>query len=131
MYAVLLSIFAAVGMTLAQIGVNGVLAYTVTQRSREIGIRMALGATGAAVVRLIVSQSARMAGLGALVGLTFAFGQLKLLNMHLRFRNVSWLDAGAFATGLGLVLLATVLASYLPARRATRVDPVETLRVDV
>jgi putative ABC transport system permease protein len=86
---------------------------------------MALGATGAAVVRLIVSQSARMAGLGVLAGLTFAFGLLKLLNMHLRFRNVSWLDAAAFATGLGLVLLATVLASYLPARRATRVDPVE------
>ena len=120
-----------IALILSVSGLYGVLSYTLSQRTREIGIRMALGATGAAVVRLIVSQSARMAGLGALVGLTFAFGLLKLLNMHLRFRNVSWLDASAFATGLGLVLFATVLASYLPARRATRVDPVETLRVDV
>ena len=124
------SVLGLIALALSVSGLYAVLCYTLSQRTREIGIRMALGATAAAVVRLVVSQSARMAGVGAVVGVAIAFGGLQFLNAHVRFRNVSWLDAGAFAVGLALVALATVFASYLPARRATRVDPIETLRVE-
>ena len=124
------SVLGLIALALSVSGLYAVLSYTLSQRTREIGIRMALGATAATVVRLVVSQSARMAAFGAVVGVTAAFGALQFLNAHVRFRNVSWLDAGAFAVGLSLVALATAFASYLPARRATRVDPVETLRVE-
>jgi predicted permease len=124
------SVLGLIALALSVSGLYAVLCYTLSQRTREIGIRMALGATAAAVVRLVVSQSARMAGVGAVVGVAIAFGALQFLNAHVRFRNVSWLDAGAFAVGLALVALASVFASYLPARRATRVDPIETLRVE-
>ena len=118
----------ALGLSVS--GLYGVLIYTVNQRTREIGIRVALGATGAAVVRLIVRQSARLAAIGVAIGLMVAFGGLKALSSVVRLQTISLLDATAFATAVALVGGAAVLAAYQPARRATRIDPSQALRAD-
>jgi putative ABC transport system permease protein len=122
------SFLALMALALSVSGLYGVLTYTIGQRAREIGIRMALGATAAAVVRLVMRQSARLAGLGAAVGLLFAYSVMKVLSTFVRMENVSVVDAGAFAVGLSLVAIAVALASYAPARRAARVDPSLMLR---
>jgi hypothetical protein len=124
------SLLGLVALALSVSGLYGVLTYTLSQRTREIGIRMALGATGAAVVRLVMGQSARLAGIGAGVGIVIAFGVLKVLSAAIQLQNVSVLDAGAFLVALALVAGATALAAFVPARRATRVDPAETLRAE-
>jgi predicted permease len=111
-------------------GLYGVLIYTLNQRTREIGIRMALGASGAAVVRLIVRQSARLAAAGAMIGLIVAFGALKALSSAIQLQTVALVDAAAFAAGVGVVVAAAALAAYHPASRATRVDPSAALRAD-
>ncbi len=118
----------ALGLSVS--GLYGLLIYTVNQRTREIGIRVALGATGAAVVRLIVRQSARLAGIGAAIGLIVAFGGLKALTSVVRLQTISLLDARAFAAAVTLIIGAAVLAAYQPARRATRIDPSQALRAD-
>jgi putative ABC transport system permease protein len=119
-----------VALALSVSGLYGVLTYTLSQRTREIGIRMALGATAGAVVRLVMAQSARLAGVGAVIGLAVAFGVMKTLSAAIRLQTVSLLDIVAFGAGLALVMAATALAAYHPARRATRVDPAQTLRAD-
>ena len=124
------SILGAIALVLSVSGLYGVLSYTLTQRTREIGIRMALGATAAAVVRLLMGQSARLAGIGAAIGLVFAFSVLKVLSSAIHLSEVSVLDGVAFAGGIALVAAATAFAAYHPARRATRVDPAVTLRAD-
>jgi predicted permease len=124
------SLLGLVALALSVSGLYGVLTYTLSQRTREIGIRMALGATGTAVVRLVMGQSARLAGIGAGIGIVIAFGVLKVLSAAIQLQNVSVLDAGAFLVALGLVAGATALAAFVPARRATRVDPAETLRAE-
>jgi predicted permease len=111
-------------------GLYGVLAYTVAHRTREIGIRMALGATGAAVVRLVMRQSARLAGTGIVVGLSIVFVALKTLSAVIQLREISLLDLAAFGGGVAVVAAAAALAAFQPARRATRVDPAETLRAE-
>jgi predicted permease len=118
----------ALGLSLS--GLYGVLSYTVAQRTREIGIRLALGATAGAIVALVMRQSARLAAVGALVGLTVAFAAMKGLSAAVQLREVSALDAAAFGGGLATVMAATALAAFYPSRRATRVDPAETLRAD-
>jgi len=100
------------------------------QRTREIGIRMALGATGRAVVDLVVRQSLRLAGIGALIGTAIAAIVMKALSSVVELNAVSLLAVPPFAVGLLLVLAATAVAAYQPARRATRVDPAETLRAE-
>jgi ABC-type antimicrobial peptide transport system permease subunit len=120
----------AVALALSIAGLYGVLAYALSQRTTEIGIRMALGATAAAVIRLMVAQSARLAGIGAAVGGGVAFAVLHVLNSAIELETISLLDASAFAAGLALVLAASALAAYQPARRAARVDPARTLRAD-
>ena len=122
------SFLGAVALALSVSGLYGVLTYILGQRTREIGIRMALGATASGVVRLVMRQSARLAGLGAVVGLFFAFSVMKILSSFVRLENVSIVDGGAFVIGIALVMVAVVLASYGPARRATRVDPSLMLR---
>jgi hypothetical protein len=128
--AQLLGGFAGLALLLAAIGTYGVLSYMVAERRREIGIRMALGATAGAVVALVMRQSVRLAGIGAIIGLTIAFAALKFLSSLVRLKEVSLLNVAPFAIALVLVLVATALAAYQPARRATRVDPAETLRAE-
>jgi predicted permease len=119
-----------VALGLSVFGLYGVLTYAVSQRTREIGIRMALGATAGAVVGLVMRQSARLTGFGAGAGLVVAFGALRALNAAVRFETISLLDVSAFAGGLALVLASSALAALVPARRASRLDPAQTLRAD-
>lgn len=124
------SLLGAVALALSISGLYGVLTYTLTQRTREIGIRMALGATAGAVVRLLIRQTARLAGLGVTIGLVVALGVMATLSAAIRLQHVSLLDIVAFGSGLLVVMAASALAVYHPARRATRIDPSETLRAD-
>jgi putative ABC transport system permease protein len=91
---------------------------------------MALGATAGAVVALVMRQSARLAGAGAIAGLVFSFSAMKALSAAIQLQSVSLLNVVPFAGGLTLVLAATAAAALQPARRATRVDPAETLRAE-
>jgi ABC-type antimicrobial peptide transport system permease subunit len=124
------SLLGLVALGVSASGLYGVLTYMISQRRKEIGIRMALGATAGAVIRLVVEQSTRLAGIGAAIGVMVTFAALTLLNAAIQLHAISLLDAGAFAAGLVVVLAATALAAYQPARRAIRVDPSETLRSD-
>ena len=120
--------FGAVALFLATVGVYGVKAYVVSRRTREIGIRVALGATPGAVVRMVVREGAVLAGIGLVVGgvLSVATGAA-LRNMAYEGRGVDGMVLGAaFVTLLG----TTVLAAWLPARRATRVPATIALRAD-
>jgi predicted permease len=120
----------AIALVLSISGLYGVLSYTLSQRTREIGIRMALGATAGAVVALVMRQSARLAGGGAIVGLAIAFSALRFLSSVVQLKEVSLLNAAPFAIALLVVVAATAAAAYQPARRATRVDPAEPLRAE-
>jgi len=123
-----LGLLAAVALVLAAIGVHGVLSYMVTQRSREIGIRLALGAQPSGVRRLVVTEGMTLALTGTLLGLGSAYVLSK--SMGALLFSVTPTDPVTFvAVPAGLTLVAFV-ASYLPARRATRVDPVTALRAD-
>jgi len=124
----LLLVFAGLALVLATVGLYGVIAYSVSQRTREMGIRIALGAGRPAVLRLVMSQGARLTTFGIVIGLVAAVAVTRVMR-NLLF-GVSPLDPTTFV--LVGVLLGTValLASYLPARRATRVDPVVALRAE-
>ena len=124
------SLLGAIALALSVSGLFGVLTYTLTQRSREIGIRIALGATAGAVVGLVMRQTAWLAGAGTLAGLAGAFACLKILGSLVRLRAVSLIDGAAFGAGLALVIGAAAIAAWQPARRAARVDPAQTLRAD-
>jgi predicted permease len=124
------SLLGAVALALSVSGLYGVLTLTLGQRAREIAIRMALGAAAPAVVRLVMRQSARLAGAGALIGFLFAFTVMKLLSGVIRLEEVSVVDPGAFVAAMVLVAAAVAIASYGPARRSTRVDPALILRSD-
>ena len=119
-----------IALVLSISGLYGVLSYTLSQRTREIGIRMALGASPGAVVALVMRQSARLAGIGAIAGTAIAFAVLAVLSSLVQLKEVSLLHVTPFAAALALVLAAAALAAYHPARRATRVDPAETLRAE-
>jgi predicted permease len=123
-------VLGAVALTLSVSGLYGSLAYALSQRRKEIGIRMALGATASAVVRMVLRQSMRLAGVGAVIGVALTFAVFRILSAFARTQTISFIDAGAFATGLILVAAATLFAAYEPARRASRVDPSQTLRSD-
>lgn len=128
LYAVLLGAFAAVALALAAIGIYGVLAYFVSQRRREIGIRMALGAQQAQVVALVLRQMMALTAVGVAAGLAGAAGVSGYLEDLLY--GLTPLDLTTFA-GVAVVFIAVAaLASYVPARRATRVDPLAALRTE-
>jgi hypothetical protein len=124
------TLLGAIALVLSVAGLYGLLTYTVNQRTREIGIRMAVGATPLAVVSLVMRQSLRLAGIGALLGLAIAFAAMQALNSAISFASVSMVDLTAFAVGVLLVLSATAISAFQPVRRATRVDPATTLRAD-
>ncbi|MGH7555299.1 MAG: ABC transporter permease, partial [Longimicrobiales bacterium] len=124
--AILLLGFAAVALALGAVGIYGVIAYAVSQRIREIGVRMALGARQGDVLRMVVRQGAVLAAIGIAIGLVAAFGLTRVLSGFLF--GVSPRDAGTFVAVPALLAAVALLASYLPSRRATRVDPMAVLR---
>ena len=121
----LLGIFAATALALAAVGIYGVMSYMVRGRTREIGTRMALGATPGGILWLVLRHGARIAGIGTIVGLAISFGAGRALRSQLF--NTSPADPWILLTASGLLLFTALAACYLPARRATRVDPVRTL----
>ena len=124
----LVGAFAAAALLLGAIGIYGVMSYLVGQRMQEMGIRIALGASTGGVIGLVVGRAARMAGIGALIGIVAAVFAARSLGSLLF--GVSATDPLTFV-GVPLVFLGiAVLASYAPAYRATRVDPVRALRAD-
>jgi hypothetical protein len=124
------SLLSIVALALSISGLYGVLTYTLGQRTQEIGIRMALGASAAAIKRLVFIQSARFAFAGTALGLLVGFSVMKLLSTVITLENVSVIDPGAFVVSLVLIAVAMALASYGPARRAARIDPSSMLRAD-
>ena len=124
----LLSTFGGLALLLAAVGVYGVISYGVTQRTQEIGIRVALGAGDRNVVRLIVGHAALLTGVGLLLGLTGALVLARLIS-GLLFR-VSPTDPPTLGAGIALLSIVALLAAALPALRATRVDPAVALRAE-
>jgi putative ABC transport system permease protein len=128
LYMLLLTTFALVAITLAGLGLYGVLSQTVLQRGRELGVRMALGASGRDVVTLVLRQAAFLAVLGVALGLGAGFVAMRGLQVLLF--GVRPQDPVTFAAvGAGLFVLA-LLASVIPARRAARLDPMLALRTE-
>jgi putative ABC transport system permease protein len=126
--SLMIGIFAGIALLLASIGIYGVMAFVVTQRTQEIGIRMALGARGVDVLRLVLANGMKLAALGLLIGLVVAWAVTRFF-AKLLF-GVTPTDLLTFAVVSACLLAAAFLACYLPARRATKVDPLEALRYE-
>jgi len=125
---VMLAIAGGMGLVLGIVGIYGVIAYVVSQRIREIGIRTALGAQPAGLLRMFVRHGLRLVGIGAALGLVAAAGLTRLMSSLLF--GVTALDPVTYTSVSALLIAAGVLASYLPARRAIAVDPIQALRTD-
>ena len=124
--SVLLGVFGGLALVLAAIGIYGVLSYTVTQRTYEIGLRMALGASQANVLKMVITQALKLTGLGIVLGVVGALIATRALTSMLfhisRTDPVTYVSIAAILGGVAL------LASYMPARRAMQVDPMAALR---
>ena len=125
---VMLAIAGTMALVLGVIGIYGVIAYTVSQRSRELGIRMALGARPAEVRRMFLRYGVVSTGVGISIGLTAAAGLSRLMSSLLF--GVTALDPATFALTAAVLFVVTIAACYIPARRAASIDPIETLRGD-
>ena len=126
--SVLLTSFALMALVLAGVGVYGVMAYSVSQRTREMGVRMALGATPQSILRLVMGESLRIVLLGVAAGLTAAVALTRLLETMLFETGAR--DPWTLAFTAAVLVLVALVASYVPARRGTRVAPVEALRAE-
>jgi putative ABC transport system permease protein len=124
--AVLLTFFTLVAVGLAAIGIYGVISYSVTRRSMEIGIRMAMGADGGRILRMVLRQGAVLGGVGVVIGVGAAVGLTRFLKTLLF--AIQPLDFPTFLASVGLIFALSLVASWVPARRATRVDPALALR---
>ena len=124
----LLTVFTILALVLAAVGLYGVMAYSVAQRTREIGIRMALGATQGVIARSVIVRGVMLAVVGALLGLGGAYWGTRLIETMLY--QVNALDAASFATGAAVLLITAILACVVPTRRALGVDPIRAIRAD-
>jgi ABC-type antimicrobial peptide transport system permease subunit len=122
----LLASFAGLALLLAAVGTYGVMSYAVTQRARELGIRMAMGAEAGAVQKLVLGEGLRVAAVGLVIGIGGAWGLTGILESLLY--NVDARDPASFLLGPAVLSLVAIAACWIPARRATRVDPVTVLR---
>ena len=125
--AILLGTFAALALLLGALGIYGVLSYAVVRRTREIGIRMALGGRPTDIRRMILGQGLRLVGVGIVLGLVLALIAARVF-ASLLF-GVQPADAPTYALVTIVLLVVSIAASYVPARRATQIDPINSLRV--
>ena len=128
LYAVLLGGFAAFAIVIAGVGLFGVLSYAVAQRTREIGIRMALGARPGDVARMVARQGLVVTVAGLTAGLGVAFVLVRSLSTFLY--GVTAHDAGSFIAAPAVIIVVSAVACLVPVRRATRIDPLRALRSD-
>jgi putative ABC transport system permease protein len=126
--SVLLTAFAVIALVLAGVGVYGVMAYSVSQRTQEIGVRMALGATVASVFRLVMGQALTLVLFGVAAGLLAAAFLTRLMETLLF--ETEPLDPATFAATAVVLMVVATMASYIPARRGTRIAPTEALRTE-
>ena len=126
--AILLATFSGIALFLAAIGIYGVMAYSVAQRTQEIGVRMALGARPVHVLRLVFGQSLLMLSIGTVIGLAGAFALTRLMSTLLF--EVTASDPLTYVSVVGLLTVVALLACYIPARRAAKVDPLIALRYE-
>jgi predicted permease len=128
MHTVLLAVFAGVGLALALLGVFGVVSYSVARRTQEIGVRMALGAGQATVLRMVLRQGLTLVACGAAIGVAGALAAVRVISSELY--GVTATDPWTFFAGATLILIVGCLACWVPARRAMRVDPMVALRYE-
>jgi putative ABC transport system permease protein len=127
-YMQLLGIFAGIALLLAVVGIYGVMSYFVSDRSREIGIRLALGAQRADVLRMVAKLGFTLTSLGVVIGIGLALGATRVIGRFLF--GVKPTDPLSFAAVAAGLMAVAMLACYIPARRATKVDPMVTLRYE-
>jgi putative ABC transport system permease protein len=127
-YATLIAIFAGVALVLSAVGLYGVIAYAVSQRTHELGVRVALGATGDRISRMVIGEGLTLTAIGAVIGIGGSLLAGKLVTTLLF--GVSALDPATIGGVIALLGLVAAMASWLPARRAARVDPLTAMRGD-
>jgi ABC-type antimicrobial peptide transport system permease subunit len=125
---VMLAIAGGMALLLGVIGIYGVIAYVVSQRTREIGIRSALGAKPQQLKRMFLLHGLKLSGVGVVIGLAAAAALGRSMSSLLF--GIEPMDTAAYMTAVGIILAAAAFASYLPARRAATIDPMETLRAE-